>query len=158
MENVGQRPSRGHNQGDFSVLSALILPLTIVKVPGPFQQIHPQIIRFTLALRPGLMHCGIHSHTYFLFSPMITLHSSERNTRFQSPSSFQCIISLSPCYSLFYVNFRIRMFVRITRVWYLYETNIFHSNFRNRTFSTIVRSVLWVFSWHDVFTFLLASK
>lgn len=46
----------------FSILSALILPLRIVKVPGLFQQIHLQIIRLTLAPWPGLMHFDVKGH------------------------------------------------------------------------------------------------
>lgn len=95
--------------------SALILPLTIVKVPSPFQQIHPHIIGLTLAPRPGLMHCSIHSsprsppHKYYmviLSNDHFYIH--QKISQFQSPSTFQCLFPLAHATHLFMITFQIR--------------------------------------------------
>lgn len=78
--------------------SALILPLTIVKVPSPFQQIHPHIIGLILAPRPGLMHCSIHSSPRSLPHIYTVILSNDHFTFF--PMSFPP----SPCHSPFYDN------------------------------------------------------
>lgn len=108
---------------DFSILFTMVLPLTIVKIPGPFQHKHPQIIRLTLANRPGLMHCGTHStpglrHTR-LFSPMNTLHSSGYITQLQSRSTFQCLFSLAHATRFFMLTSRYVCYFLTTRLWYL---------------------------------------
>lgn len=131
---------------DFSILFTMVLPLTIVKIPGPFQHKHPQIIRLTLANRPGLMHCGTHStpglrHTR-LFSPMNTLHSSGYITQLQSRSTFQCLFSLAHATRFFMLTSQIRMFFSYnTSMIFITEQTYFHGSFRNRIFPKEVKSV-----------------
>lgn len=111
--------------------SALILPLTIVKVPDPFQRIHPKFIRLNLVTRPGQKHCNIHSslglrHTRMrLFFPMMNLHSSENIIRFQSPKTFFLKVHTTRFYLLTTQRGYIWFFFVQPDYDIYYETNIF---------------------------------
>jgi hypothetical protein len=77
------------------------------------------------------MLCGIHSylglrHIYTrLFSPMITLHSSEKIKRFQLPSTFQWHFPLAHATRLIKFISRIRMFCLQHACNNCYGTNMF---------------------------------
>lgn len=111
--------------------SALILPLTIVKVPDPFQRIHPKFIRLNLATWPGQKHCNIHSSLGLRHTRMRLFFSNDEFTfirKYHTIPITKNYFLESPYYSLLPINYpaRIHMGFFVQPVYDIYyETNIF---------------------------------
>jgi hypothetical protein len=103
-----------------------MFPFTVVKVPTPLNVIQPQIIKLILALQPGLRHWGSHSSPGFrhtktrLFSPTMSLHSSENVTRLQSLSTVQYLFPRAQARRPLTFASRILIFFHTTRQWKLF--------------------------------------
>lgn len=122
----------------FAILFCIYFAIDDCKVLGPFQQIHLQIIRLTLAPWPGLINCGIHSSSglcHINFSNYLI-------TLIRKYHTIPITINFSMCFPLAHVTrffmwtSQIRMCFCTTCLWYLLRKKTsFHSSFRNRIFS-----------------------